>query len=441
MKIDTRFCLYSLLIVICAIIIGTVSLIFVYALPSSRTMYNAQKSIDIYQREGAYPSWAPGKASAGLDNFTDAIMIENAIFPGSGHLVEDAMLNPRYAYPKKNPTDSLIKELQGETQDRTIIHYARYWHGYLLYLKPLLTLRPVKDIRLLNGTLQIILAFYLFSLIARKLDYKYGWAFLCSYITLNPISLAMSFQYSSMYYIMMLGSIYLLKKWNKSWLSNKYIYFFIVIGTVTAFFDFLTYPLISYGIPMALLLILANQGNCLCQKFDGIVISIKGGIAWGFGYCGMYMGKWIISWLLTGYNTFLEASRQASYRMSISTVGGEGNVSFHAWNVIVKNLAVLAKDPIFIFSMILCFLCLYLILKKKGTITNKSNISLQYALGLVSISPLVWYSVLTNHSYVHSWFTFRELSIFIFSIGCLLVSKLLEKENDSRNIEYYRENK
>lgn len=94
--------------------------------------------MNIYQREGNYPSWAPGKASAQLDNFTDSIMVRNAIFPGTGNLIEDAMLNPKYSYRGASQTDSLLKELQGETENREVSRYARYWHGYLLYLKLLL---------------------------------------------------------------------------------------------------------------------------------------------------------------------------------------------------------------------------------------------------------------------------------------------------------------
>lgn len=290
--------------------------------------------MNIYQREGNYPSWAPGKASAQLDNFTDSIMVRNAIFPGTGNLIEDAMLNPKYSYRGASQTDSLLKELQGETENREVSCYARYWHGYLLYLKPLLILRPIKDIRMLNGTLQLLLAFYLFWLISKKMDSKYSWAFLLSYVMLNPVSLAMSFQYTSMYYIMMLGSIYMLKKWNTDWFSGKYVLFFTTMGTLTAFFDFLTYPLVSYGIPMVLMLLLSNQEKLLDKKITGIHMVVKGAVAWGLGYSGMYIGKWLMSWLLTGHNTLMEASGQALYRMGTTTGGAGGNVSLHALSVI-----------------------------------------------------------------------------------------------------------
>lgn len=359
MKSQLRLWGKSAIIVFIAALLGTLSLIFIYALPVGRATNNARSSMNIYQREGNYPSWAPGKASAQLDNFTDSIMVRNAIFPGTGNLIEDAMLNPKYSYRGASQTDSLLKELQGETENREVSRYARYWHGYLLYLKPLLILRPIKDIRMLNGTLQLLLAFYLFWLISKKMDSKYSWAFLLSYVMLNPVSLAMSFQYTSMYYIMMLGSIYMLKKWNTDWFSGKYVLFFTTMGTLTAFFDFLTYPLVSYGIPMVLMLQLSNQEKLLDKKITGIHMVVKGAVAWGLGYSGMYIGKWLMSWLLTGHNTLMEASGQALYRMGTTTGGVEENVSFHALSVIGRNFNQLIKDPIFIIMVFLLFWSLY----------------------------------------------------------------------------------
>lgn len=339
MKSQLRLWGKSAIIVFIAALLGTLSLIFIYALPVGRATNNARSSMNIYQREGNYPSWAPGKASAQLDNFTDSIMVRNAIFPGTGNLIEDAMLNPKYSYRGASQTDSLLKELQGETENREVSRYARYWHGYLLYLKPLLILRPIKDIRMLNGTLQLLLAFYLFWLISKKMDSKYSWAFLLSYVMLNPVSLAMSFQYTSMYYIMMLGSIYMLKKWNTDWFSGKYVLFFTTMGTLTAFFDFLTYPLVSYGIPMVLMLLLSNQEKLLDKKTTGIHMVVKGAVAWGFGYSGMYIGKWLMSWLLTGYNTLMEASGQALYRMGTTTGARKG--MYHS-----MHLALLGETSI-----------------------------------------------------------------------------------------------
>ena len=46
--------------------------------------------------------------------------------------------------------------------------------------------------------------------------------------------------------------------------------------------------------------------------------------------------------------------------------------------------------------------------------------------------PIAWYVVTGNHSYMHFWFTYRELAILIFAIliwGTVNVVECMEKEN------------
>ena len=40
-------------------------------------------------------------------------------------------------------------------------------------------------------------------------------------------------------------------------------------------------------------------------------------------------------------------------------------------------------------------------------------------LGIVACYPFLWYAVLTNHSYMHDWFTYRELAITVFAVSML----------------------
>ena len=49
-----------------------------------------------------------------------------------------------------------------------MVDYARYWHGYLLFLKPLLLFFSLSDIRMMNAALQLILAAGVLLLAFRK---------------------------------------------------------------------------------------------------------------------------------------------------------------------------------------------------------------------------------------------------------------------------------
>ena len=43
---------------------------------------------------------------------------------------------------------------------------------------------------------------------------------------------------------------------------------------------------------------------------------------------------------------------------------------------------------------------------------------------LISIFPIIWYGVIKNHSYVHPFFTYRNLSIFILNIQLAIITFL-----------------
>lgn len=182
-----------------------------YHLPTKLMINNVKRSIPLYTKEGLYPNWAGRKDSAQLDNFTDAIMLSKATYPASKSKMKDAMLNPSYYYKNRNPVQSLIDQLK-ETKNFTIGHYPRYWHGYLVVLKPLTMFFDIAYIRLLNMLLQMIIVVYLTSVLGSIYGKGYGLSLFLSYLLLNPVSLFMSFQYSSMFYVTSLISIFLLKK-------------------------------------------------------------------------------------------------------------------------------------------------------------------------------------------------------------------------------------
>ena len=413
---------------------GLILLCGVYALPAEGNVFqNVQASTRMFEKEGEPFSWSYGSISGVLDNVTDSVMIRKAIFPGTGNILADVLQNPGHTYNETNPVKALLKELSHENEGMVVQNYGRYWHGYLLYLKPLLFFGTVGQIRLLNGMIQFLLAFYLFMLIGEKLGEKVQWAFLFTYLSLNPISLAMSFQYSSMSYMMMLTSLWVLRHENQLVKNSRCIYIFTAAGIGTAFFDFLTYPLVSYGIPMVLLLLLLDKSQQLKDKWSGIAITIRCGLAWAFGYGGMYLAKWFLLWRFIGYGAFQEAVGQAVYRMSDSITESEA-VWGHASScsileVIVLNVAAMMQNPVC--WLLLAFLIIGMgqyFYKSRKNGRNKNKLPLRNALGLVALSPFVWYSALTNHSFLHFWFTFRELSIFIFAMRFYCIVKRQESE-------------
>lgn len=57
------------------------------------------------------------------------------------------------------------------------------------------------------------------------------------------------------------------------------------------------------------------------------------------------------------------------------------------------------------------------------TVTKKSIINAVPFL-IIAISPIIWMLVMNNHSYYHSYYTYRNLLIFLLGINLFIVKSM-----------------
>ncbi len=434
--------------VLLAAFLGWAVLTAVYLLPEERMMENATSyhTLDYVffnseVKEYGMSIWVDDKTpgSAG-DTFTDALMINTALYPAQQASWQDALVNPRYGmnerayYPKRQeyieaekPEVTLQRVVEGDTERCIVKNYARYWNGYLAWMKPALYVFSFATVRLGNAFLQILLAFWLFALLRDRIGKSYGWAFLLAYLLLNPITLAMSFQYAPAYYLATLFSILLL--YHEKWVEEgKLVYLLTAAGIATAYFDFLTYPLVTYGLPMAIALLIAHRKGLLIKTFDGVKRVIEGGIFWLIGYGGMYISKWALATAFTDINVFEDALSQLTYRMSHTQREADFDITFNLVTVVFQNLLAWIQTPAFTaFAFFVMVFALRRIHRMKKKEERPVTRSVTLGLLLLCLSPFVWYDVMLNHSYLHFWFTFRELAIFAFAFASLMILRTEEK--------------
>ena len=396
--------------------IGFLAIVAVYLIPTAPMLKNLQTAIDLYQREGEYPRWAGKQAiSSQLDNWTDSEMIREAIYPVSGSVIQHAMLNYRYQPRGSMPrTQVLVKQLKRENQDLNTGTYARYWHGYLVFLKPLLTVFSVPTIRLINMLLQICLAVTCGLCFYKKLGVAYCVAFFAFYFVLNPITTAMSFTFSTMFYLTVIFSLYALV--SNCVFSEKRYLLFCFAGLVTVYLDFLTFPLASLGIPLIIVMIRLNSKTPLTYKSAFSAIA-ESSFFWGFGYASMWASKWIIASCLTGTNVIKDAIGTAKFRVSLAN----GARVFTRLEALRLNCNVLFKEPIiYIWMIVLVVGIIYALIHHRFSDDSKYLLVLSFL--IISYFPFLWYCVLTNHSCIHFWFTFRNLSITVFALSCCVAA-------------------
>lgn len=264
--------------------------------------------------------------------------------------------------------DWLSRRGEYNGQHFTCDSYERYWHGYLVLLKPLLVLFTYQDLIYLNVILQFVLMFLLLCMLRKQKMAYLQIPFLLLWIVGMQLIVMLSLDYSVCFYIYMISALLLLR-YRK--LRERYGVFFLGVGMLTSYMDLLTWPLVTLMVPLMILL----------QYEKGVGARIKrivsGSCAWGAGYIVQWAFKWLAATLLLDDNVIADAVESLLFRSAL-----EGEKTLTWGRVVLKNLSVFWNTP-----------CL-----------------------LIGISPFLWYLVTRNHAYEHYWMTWRNLSITVFAV-------------------------
>lgn len=156
-------------------VVGTLLLVLVFLLPVGPMRKNVEKSVsDMLKTGDEIPEDAFSQYLwKNRETYTDAIMVQNAIerLPDK-NAYEHAMWMYHYDLEEDvwTPEDSLKAFCEShENVNNMYLHiYARYWHGYLLYLKPLLLLFSWQHVVWLELLAQIALMIWVLVTAIRK---------------------------------------------------------------------------------------------------------------------------------------------------------------------------------------------------------------------------------------------------------------------------------
>lgn len=319
-----------------------------------------------------------------------------------------------------NPTDITMLQLclnnneKASTLEKSMMpYYTRYWHGYLIFLKPLLLIFKYTDIRYIYMMLHIIFFTVVIIELSKKaihLAIAFSIAIGCMYFTILPYSL----QFSSVFFIMYLFCIWILKTYRKINASVIKIAAFWFVGMITNFFDFLTAPLITLGIPLIIMIILEFENtNWKSLMYKSVYMPIF----WGGGYAISWISKWIIGSIVLKVNVIEDAISQANLRIS----GGMSD-PVNRLESLYKNFTVMLpqwatynsiKIVVFVFLLIYCLCFFERHICWRGMLKYLSLL-------LISVYPYIWYFIFANHSSIHAFFTYRIQMITVFAVLIML---------------------
>lgn len=395
-------------------IVGYLLLVLVYSISTERMQEEMRESVRIFVTEtGAYTP-----AGKQLDNFTDSLMLLTASHPNGENPWKDAIRVPQFRSNDMEPTQLLIDMFSGQETEKQEVSYGRYWHGYLIFLKPLLAVFSYSQIRDILSMVQIGLFMVIVLLLAKKEKYYHSIGMFLFWMVMNPIAGMLSLQYSSLLiltFIAVFGILVMDSVWEEH--MERWMLFFLVIGGLTSYLDLLTFPVVTLGIPLILWLSLDKSGQ------RGKIRNLLGcSFFWALGYGGLWAEKWLLGTWITKESVWKDALGAVQYRMASSNNG----IPFTWQTVLEKQMEYFRNPPVDLFILFTITVLAALILAKK--IRLKLNGQMAAAYGMIAVYPFLWYGLVKNHSFVHFWFTYRNLSVTFFAV-CMFVIGCIENGN------------
>lgn len=394
-------------------------LIFVSAIPSQIVNSSLGNSVETLKKEGLYPSVGFPWRKIVLDNFTDGVMLNIAYSVDSTDPVQSAIRNIQHD-GNDNSADQILnleKMYQQKGIHETV--YERYWHGYLIFLRPLLTVTSYAGVR-------VVLTVALFSIFAvfmlkswKQLDAQTTVGLLSGFIAVDFFWLGKSIQLSNTFLTGMVGALYLLRQKKASFLTVSTVFF--IVGAVTQYIDVLSAPLVSLG----LLLVVAAD---LLKKTIDLKKIIFLCALWFIGYSSLWGAKW----MLAEY-TYVPGAINIGYKKVQDRTMNSVDTQFSRKNAVLRNFYQLRgydkRDKIVLLVLGMCyavFMARYFSMK----LVHKQKVVMWLA---VAVIPYLWYFIAAEHSYIHVLFTYRNQFITVVS-GFLISAEFINWKRVEKDV-------
>lgn len=404
------------IIMLAMILLGSILQISAFLIPRDRISGHLSASAHQFADESVYYL---GEKNTMIDTFTDAWMILIASYSGDENVVEKAFGS--YYVDWTDIEDSIdsgtatIDALYASAynkQGTEIGSYARYWGGYTFFLRFLLMGMNYRQIKLFNSYIIMGLACMLAWGLAKKS--KSCLPLCMSMAAMGPISIMFGLSYASATMISLcacIALIYLVKPGD----SKKAGLILYLAGIAMAYFDFLSFPIVSLGLPLTLYIVIFLPDKKLSDQIKDLFFM---GLKWGIGYLVMWASKWILASIVLRRNIISEAFYSIYVRTSHSSENAVSDSKIGILTPVITIFKVLLTRPVILglAFFVVIFVIYKLYTKSKFSLENKNKVIL---LALVSLIPFAWSLATSNHTYMHSKFTYRILAVSVFSLAYL----------------------
>lgn len=397
---------------------ATVAVLFVLllgacALPAQPVLEHVYDSAQTIQQEGLYPEYFGFKLFQ-MDNYTDTIMLFEAAAMGEQDPLTAMMTATAYNVDN-------FETMAGDLAvycERTIplstgaqkavqlvpFSYARYWHGYLIWLRPLLLVTDITGVRVVQYLVLAALFAAVAVLLRRRCGLRAAVWFAVSQLLVTAFWVPHQVQFFTCFAVAYAGCVWVLAKPRR---SDDVCLALLVLGVVTSFCDLLVTPVLTLGLPLVCWLLEPQQRLRAGTRQCGIVVG--GSLTWGVGYLLCWASKWVLAGLVTGQNVIADALHQVGVRTAADSWHG---MELTWGNILHFVYTTLAGKHLF-WPLVLAVVLLLALFA--ASIRDRQQLARALPLGLCALMTPAWFIVLRTHSIQHGWFTWRALGLTVFA--------------------------
>lgn len=388
----------------------TALLVLTACIPKSAIRENTLESAQFLCEGELFGTVVDGVEGTKIDRYADSILLGIAWQYDSTDPLRSAMLSSYYYTKNQNENENLLDAVMENLAPNQ--QYLRYWHGSNVVVRLLLLVCSIEQIYLLNGITMAVLIAWLLIVLWRRKYYVPACGIGLGLVLTASWFVPLSLEYTWTYLLMLAGSVAAVKlacagKWQQMGT------FFLLSGMLTNYLDFLTTETLTLLVPLLLVLWIDLQNRT--QKMPSVAANAGKAVwTWLLGYGGMWITKWVLASLVLGENVLPYVTDHIQQRV------GSGGLRLML-SAVARNVKCLFPLQYGTAGMV-ATVGFILILMYVGYVYRKDRINKPWILLLliIGVVPYVRYIVLSNHAYLHCFFTYRAQMAAIVALSMIL---------------------
>ncbi len=374
-----------------------------------------ESSADLLCSRPVFFTLTDGVEGSRVDRYADSILLNIALnFDGS---LKQAMLCSYYHVPAQNENENLRETVGSEKAPEQ--QYLRYWHGSAALVRLFHAFGNILGMYAVNGLLMTALILILLILLWKRNIKSAAISLFIALIIGGVWIVPFCLEYTWTVLIALAFSIIVLMVKDTGSLPRL----FMLSGMLTVYLDFLTTETLTLLMPL-MLFIAVNKRPVDIRR------AVRLSVSWGLGYVLTWMSKWAIAAVVLKQNVLPLITEHVGER-----VNGDIGLSMaeYLFGTVIRNvrcLFPLEYGGAGVFGVLVIIVAA----SYRTFVYWSPGADRRYMLTLLTLSliPFVRFLVLRNHSYLHSFFTFRALIATVLGAG-LMIAEATDKNRRKSN--------